>query len=457
MRATTLKEIAQWCGGTVNPDFATVQVTSLCHDSREALPGTLFFALEGQTDGHRFVSAAKEQGAEAAVVSRALDMDFPLVIVQDTRKALVDIASHYRDTMTCTTIAITGSVGKTTTRAMTMQILGGRYKTSGTIKNYNNDIGLPITIGKSAADCEMLVLEMGMNHFGELRKLSAIGKPDLAVITNIGSMHIENLGSREGILQAKLEILEGLKPDGLALFNGDEPMLWNLRGKQDCKKLYFGIENSAADICAENIETTDRGSSFTVRGLGKEFSVEVPVSGKHNVYNALAAVSVAMLCEVPEDVIRVRLAAFENAEQRQVIYEKKGFVIIDDTYNAGPESVTAALNVLENTHGLRDGCRHIAVLGDMLELGNHSSAEHHKIGRIAAYKADLLFTYGPDSEKTVCGAITGGMAQRSAIHFSDQAELVNTLKSRAKPGDVLLFKGSHGMHMEQALKMFLED
>ncbi len=457
MKPITLRQIAQWCGGTVEPEYQNVTVTGLCHDSREAEAGTLFFALAGEHDGHSYVPAAMAAGAAAAVVSRAVDVQLPLVVVEDTRKALREIAAAYKQTLGCKTVAITGSVGKTTTRTMVMALLEKSYRTCGTVKNYNNDIGLPVTIGKVSPDCQMLVLEMGMNHFGEMRQLTAIGRPDTVIITNIGSMHIENLGSREGILKAKLEILEGLQPGGTCFFNGDEPLLWNLREQNKNKTWYFGIENPGCDIRAVDVELLENKSRFRVQGLGRDFPVELAVGGMHNVHNALAAISVALFYEVPVEKIQAAMAGYVNTSQRQQTIHYGGYTIIDDTYNAGPESTEAALRVLKDTSGEGAKPKHIAVLGDMLELGNHASAEHYRIGRVAAYKSDLLLTYGPLSTHTVQGALTGGMSLRSAMNFTSQEELLNVLKSRAKPGDVLLFKGSHGMHMEEILNRFMQD
>lgn len=456
MRPTTLKQIAAWCGGTVEERYENVEITGLIHDSREATEGSLFFALEGAADGHQFVSSARVRGAKAAVCSKSIDVDFPVVMVEDTRRALRDVAREYKATLPCKTVAITGSVGKTTTRTMVMHLLEQQFQTCGTIKNYNNDIGLPVTIGASRPDCEMLVLEMGMNHFGEMSVLTFIGRPDMVVITNIGSMHIENLGSREGILKAKLEILEGLQPGGTALFNGDEPLLWGLRDRTDCKTIYFGLENPDCQFRAVDVELQESSSTFRIQGQGFDFPVEIPVSGLHNVHNATGAIVVALLMGVPVEKIQRAMKTYENTSQRQQTLHHKGFTLIDDTYNAGPESMEAALRVLGDTSGQGEKFKRIAVLGDMLELGNHASAEHHRIGRVAAYKADMLLTYGPLSEKTVRGAVTGGMSQRNAMNFATQEELLNVLKNRAKPGDVLLFKGSHGMHMEDILKAFME-
>ena len=457
MRPVTLKEIAAWCGGTVAEQYESVTVTSLCHDSREVIAGALFFALEGQADGHKFVPAAQAQGAVAAVCSHEIDLEFPVVMVADTRKALRDIAAAYKATLPCKTVAITGSVGKTTTRTMIASLMAQKYHTCSTVKNYNNDIGLPVTIGLTHPDCEMLVLEMGMNHFGEMRTLTAIGRPDTVVITNIGSMHIENLGSREGILKAKLEILEGLTPGGDAIFNGDEPLLWNLRERMTCQTLYFGIENDECDLRAMDVVLGEGSSTFRVVGMGFDFPVELPVGGIHNVHNALGAIAAALRYEVSVPDIQKAMACYENTSQRQQTYEKNGFIIIDDTYNAGPESMEAALRVLGDTKGKGDKFRRIAVLGDMLELGNHASSEHHKIGRVAAYKADMILTYGDLSRKIVSGAITGGVSQRNAMNFSTHEELVNVIKSRARKGDVLLFKGSHGVRMDLVLEAFIKE
>ena len=457
MKLTSLRQIAQWCGGAVAPEQEQVMVNGLCHDTRELDAGALFFALTGTHDGHDYLKAAKAAGAAAAVVSRPVETDLPLVMVEDTKKALADIARAYKESLECRTVAITGSVGKTTTRTMTMALMERTYRTYGTVKNYNNDIGLPVTIGKVGSDAEMLVLEMGMNHFGEMRQLTDIGRPDTVVITNIGSMHIENLGSREGILRAKLEILEGLHPGGSCFFNGDEPLLWELRHKNQNHTFYFGIENAECDIRATEVRLLEGKSRFRVQWKDYDFPVELSLSGLHNVYNALAAISVALHYQVPVKEIQAALSQFVNTSQRQQTIYYKTYTIIDDTYNAGPESMEAALRVLKDTTGMGGKARHIAVLGDMLELGNHASGEHHRIGRVAAYKADLLLTYGPLSVHTVRGAITGGMSQRNAMNFLTMEELVNTLKNRAKPGDVLLFKGSHGMHMERALQAFMQE
>ena len=454
MKELTLGTLAQWCGGSLkNPADAAVTVRGMRHDSRQVFPGDLFVALVGErVDGHDFVAAAAQAGAAAVMVEHPVETSLPQLVVSDALKAYGDIAKAYRLQTGVAVVAITGSVGKTTTKEMISCVLEGRYPVAKTQGNHNNDLGLPITVMDMPADTRMAVLELGMNHFGEMTYLTSIAQPDVVVITNIGTMHIEHLGTREGILKAKLEIMQGLRDDGVAVFNGDEPLLWNIREGQH-RRLYFGIENDRCDVVATDIVQQDGGVSFTAKGLGKELQVFVPQEGRHTVYNALAAVAVGLLCELPEELICRQLEKFRNTGMRQHVFTKKGFTIIEDCYNAGPESMEAALSVL---HDHKAEGRRIAVLGDMLELGSRSGAEHYRVGRLAAEKTDLLFACGHNSTRTITGAVTGGMPQKKALHFADCESLANALAAAAKPGDVLLFKGSRGMKMEQALNLFLE-
>lgn len=454
MRPVTLKQIAAWCGGSVTRGDENIVVTGVSRSSRDIQPGELYVALQGQRfDGHSFIAEAMRKGASAALSMFPSGDGMPMVIVEDTLAALGDIAAGYRDSLPARVFGITGSVGKTTTKEMLAQILSRALRTTKTQENYNNNIGLPLTILSAPDDCEALVLEMGMNHFGEMSRLTQIAKPDVVIVGNIGTMHIENLGSREGILKAKLEILDGLAPGGVAVFNGDEPLLWDLRERETCKLLYYGVENDRVDVRASDVESGENGVRFTVTGLGQRFRVQLPIDGKHNVHNALAAITAALETGVQPEQIVSALAEFSNTGMRQNTYKKFGYTIIDDCYNAGPESVEAALRVLSDR---RCEGKKIAVLGDMLELGNRASAEHYRVGRIAAGIVKVLLCYGPRGESTVTGAHTGGMSPRSAIAFDSKEELVNTLCYQARPGDMILFKGSRGMQMEQALALFLQ-
>lgn len=455
MGTLTLKQAALWCGGTVAPEHEGVSFTGACIDTREIRPGQLFVALTGETrDGHSYAAQAIESGASAVLAQKPLAKEIPALYVQDTRRALGEIARAYRRDVDMKVVGITGSVGKTTTKEMIAAILQTTLKTAKTAKNYNNDIGLPMTILGIEEDCRIAVLEMGMNHFKEMSYLTSIALPDIAVITNIGTMHIEHLGSREGILRAKLEILEGLQKNGKTVFNGDEPLLWNLKDYNRVRPVYFGIENDACDLVAYQVDCSEGGVSFDVRGMGQDFQVYVPAEGKHHVYDALAAIAVGLLCGVQPSRIQSALAEFRNTGMRQRIYEANGFTIIEDCYNAGPESMDAALQVLaeRKTEG-----RRIAVLGDMLELGACSQAEHYRIGRLAAARADKIFAYGQNSARVVSGAVTGGMDKTRAISCQTHEELAQKLREFAEPGDTILFKGSRGMKMEHVLQLFLQE
>jgi UDP-N-acetylmuramoyl-tripeptide--D-alanyl-D-alanine ligase len=298
-------------------------------------------------------------------------------------------------------------------------------------------------------DTQVAVLEMGMNHFREMAYLSSVAQPDVAVIINIGTMHIEHLGSQEGILKAKLEILEGLKPEGTVYLNGDDPLLWGVRdGLSRCG--YFGVSNQSTMVRGSKIRVERGMVGFHVEYRDLQFPIELPVEGEHYVDDALAAICVGIALGVHPEDIQQSLSQFQNMAGRQEILHEQGYTIIKDCYNAGPESMAAALNVLSNQPG-----RKIAVLGDMLELGVCTHAEHYRVGRIAAEKADLLLAYGPSSSRVIDGAITGGMTGSKARSFDVRDELVQALKRLAKPGDVILFKGSRGMHMELALEQFL--
>ncbi len=451
MSRITLEQAASWCGAHVDPRWKDVGFLGANNDTRRLEPGELFVALQGARDGNDFVEQAMERGAAAALCTRG-GFETPCLVVEDSRKALGEIARQERLRLNCQVVGITGSVGKTTIKEMTARILSEQYVTGKSQANHNNDIGLPMSILGLAGNTQAAVLEMGMNHFGEMSYLTSIARPDIAVIGNIGTMHIEFLGSRQGILKAKLEILEGLRPGGRIVLNGDEPLLWNLRDTLDPKPLYFGIDNPDCGLRAGNVVSQDGKVRFTAVYGGEKLPVEIPVEGRHFVMDALAAIAVAKLMEVPGEKIQAALLHYENIDGRQNIFEEKGYTIIKDCYNAGPESMEASLEVLGSKNA-----RRIAVLGDMLELGVSSQAEHYRVGRLAAMHADLIFALGTHAERVVNGAITGGMAPEDVRAFDSMGELVEALKHRAKPGDVILFKGSRGMRMEQALEQFLKD
>lgn len=448
MGKLTLKQAAAWCGGHVEEKYENVEFLGANNDTRVLQPGQLFIVLQGARDGHDFIPAAMERGAAAVLASKKVG-DYPAIYVDDPRTALGLIAREELKRIGCKVVGVTGSVGKSTTKEMIASVLESTYRVSKTPANHNNDIGMPMAILAMGEDTEIAVLEMGMNHFREIAYLSNIAYPDVAVIINVGSMHIEFLGSREGIRKAKMEIVEGMSPEGKLLLNGDNDLLQKLEEVPVQPITYFGCgEHCAVRGC--DVKQSEGVLSFRVDAENTSFPVEMALEGEHFVADALAAVAVGMQFGVSAERIQESLGAFRNMAGRQEIFRAGGFTIIKDCYNAGPESMAAALTVLGNREG-----RKIAVLGEMLELGGCAPAEHYKLGRIAAEKADMVFAYGPNAARIVAGANVGGMAEDKAKAFESHDLLAAALKACAKPGDVLLFKGSRGMHMEIALEKFL--
>jgi len=447
----TLAQAAQWCGGQIDPKYAEVTFLGACNDTRKIEPGQLFVALKAARDGHDFVPMALEKGA-AAVLCEHCDGDYPAIVVADPRRALGDIARQERKRIGMKVVGVTGSVGKSTTKEMIACVLERSFRVSKTPANFNNDIGMPMAILAMSEDTQVAVLEMGMNHFREIAYLSSIARPDVAVIVNIGTMHIEHLGSQEGILQAKMEILEGMREDGKLILNGDDTLLWGHRQSSPLKATYFGVQNGECLIKGSQVEEAEGLIRFWVTCGNLTFPVELALEGRHFVLDALAAVTVGMELGVNPSKIQESLSQFRNMAGRQEIFQAKGCTIIKDCYNAGPESMAAALEVL----GKRAG-RRIAVLGDMLELGVCTQAEHYRVGRIAAEKADMIFAYGPNGGRVIDGALTGGMRAAVAKAYDSHEALAVALKRMVKAGDVILFKGSRGMHMELVLEAFLRE
>ena len=451
MGMISLRQAAAWCGGTVAPQYEDVTFFGASNDSRSVASGQLFIALEGVRDGHDFIPMAMEKGAAAVLCSRSVG-DYPAIIVDDPRKALGDIARGHRQQLDMKVVGVTGSVGKSTTKEMIAAVLESTYRVGKTPVNHNNDIGMPMAILAMPEDTQVAVLEMGMNHFREIAYLSNIARPDVGVIVNIGTMHIEHLGSREGILKAKLEILEGMVPDGCLLLNGDDSYLCSARDKLPLKSVYFGMDKNCA-VRGEALHEDAESLNFRVATEEDDaFSVTLPLVGRHYVTDALAAVGVGLQLGVSPEKIASQLAKFQNMDGRQQILRVGGYTLINDCYNAGPESMAASLAVLGNRPG-----RHIAVLGDMLELGDRAPQEHYWIGTIAAVKADRILAYGPNARQVIRGAVESGMAADHAMAFEDKAAMAAMLRRMATPGDSILFKGSRGMRMEQVLQEFLKE
>ena len=447
MANITLKQAAAWCGGTVEEKYENVEFYGANNDTRIIREGQLFIVLQGARDGHDFIPMAMEKGAAAVLCSRRVG-DYPAIYVEDPRRALGMIAREELKRIGCKVVGVTGSVGKSTTKEMISDVLASVYRISKTPANHNNDIGMPMAVLSMPENTEVAVLEMGMNHFREIAYLSEIARPDIGVIINVGTMHMEFLGSREGIRKAKMEITEGMATDAPLLLNGDIDLLRQLDEVPVQPITYFGSDDRC-EVWAEDVKQGEF-LSFTVHHGDVTIPVQMALEGEHFVSDALAAVAVGLKLNVPPEKISNALVAFRNMAGRQEIFQAGEYTVIKDCYNAGPESMAAALNVLGGRKG-----RKIAVLGDMLELGESAHQEHYKLGRIAAQKADIVFAYGPHGGRVVDGAVTGGMTAANVAAFTDHGDLAAALKLVARPGDVILFKGSRGMHMEISLEKFL--
>ncbi len=429
-------------------------ITQISTNSKEIPENCLFLPLKGERfDGHDFIQSAVENGA-AAVMShkKGLSLSVSVIEVEDTRQALLDLAAGYRSRFPIPVVGLTGSVGKTTTKEMVWSVLSQKYDTLKTEGNFNNQVGLPKTIFRLEDHHQAAVLEMGMSDFREIASMTAAARPDVAIITNIGVSHIEFLGSREGICQAKLEILEGMTEKGTVILNGDEPLLWNKKEEIRQNILFFGMENPNCDFRAIDIRNTEKGVAFTLCYGEKRLAAEIFVPGRHNVMNALAAAAAGYVLGLSDEEILQGLAAYETVGMRQKLFEKNGLTIYEDCYNASPDSMDAALTVLQE---LPAAGAKMAVLGGMLEMGDYAKEGHRQVGRKAAACADRLYLYGPGAEDYREGALTAGMAAERIRIFDDHPALAQALREDCKKGDALLFKGSRGMKMETALKLLM--
>lgn len=420
-------------------------------DSRDVKKGDMFLCIKGErTDGHLYIKSAEENGASCFLCQEDLETSIPYIKVPNTEKGIQDLARFHRANNIADTkvVAVTGSVGKTTTKELTAAVLASKYKTYKTRGNKNSETGLPITILEIEKSHDAAVTEMGMSNLGEIEVLSKIACPDIGIITNIGHSHIENLGSRENILKAKLEIISGMKKNGILILNGDDEYLVN------CSDIYttvlsYGINNKKSDFYAKDIIEKDGVTYFTAITLKGDIKIELPLLGKHNVYNSLAAIAAGLSCGLTLEEAAAGLKNFETTYTRQNIYEKNGFTIFDDSYNAAPASVSASVDVLRTFNQ-----RKIAVLGDMLELGELSKDFHQQTGEKLA-GIDVLISYGNFADSYAFGAYNVGV--KEIYSCKDASQAAEKLKSSAKKGDIILFKASRGMTAEKIIESFIKD
>ncbi len=440
MKAIKVSEIANIVEGKLYGDGDRI-VSSVVIDSRKVQKDSMFAAFPGEkVDGHDYIGKAFESGASCCIGNRVPDGETrPMVIVEDVQKALKELATWYRNTLTIPVIGITGSVGKTTTKEMVSSVLDTRFKVLKTEANLNNELGVPLTIFRIEPEHDVAVIEMGISHFQEMTRLAQMAQPDIGIFTVIGYAHLENLGSREGILWAKTEMVKYMQPQGVMIVNGDDDLLYAYPAERD--KITYGTD-LRCKVRATDIEMTEEYTSCTITNGERTLPVRIHAYGNHIIYAALAAVSVGFQFGLSDDEIRRGLLAYETVGRRASVIQTGKLTLIDDCYNANPGSVKSALDSMDHFNG-----RHVAILGDMFELGKEENALHEEVGAYAVkHGADLVLTVGGLSEHTAEGARkAGGRAE----HFNTKEELMDRLDAILHDGDIVLVKASHSMEFEK--------
>ncbi len=452
MKGMTIQAIAKTCNGVIHGDNGNQQeVLGVELDSRKLQEGYLFLATKGErVDGHSFIPQAFEKGCYAVVCEKLPDvLEGPCIQVEDSLKALQDIAAYYRQQLDVKVVGITGSVGKTSTKEVIASVLSQKYNTLKTEGNFNNEIGLPLTVLKIREEHEAAVLEMGINHFGEMHRLSRIAKPDICVITNIGQCHLEFLIDRDGILRAKSEIFDYMNPDGAVCLNGDDDKLVTVTQVHGKAPVFYGTSVNC-DIRA--VEMTNLGLEGNLAKVmengaaSEQYSIRVNLPGEHMVLNALAAISVGRILGLTTEEMIEGIAKTGAVGGRSNIIHKNDRTIIDDCYNANPVSMKAALSLLETAK-----TRKIAILGDMFELGEKEKELHYEVGVFAAErKIDCIICVGNLAKEIYAGAVKGNA---ECFWFETKNELIDNIHQLIEKNDTILVKASHGMGFSELVKV----
>ena len=431
------------------------EVELVTTDSREVRPGCIFVAFPGERfDGHDFAAKALEEGAAFVVVNHPVE-GVPAekaILCPDSYHAMMVMGANYRSQYHPKVVGVTGSVGKTTTKQMTYAAIAGFGSTIKTEGNQNNELGLPRTMFRIGKETQYAVVEMGMSHAGEIERLSKCARPDVGIIICIGVSHIGNLGSQENICKAKLEICAGLPEGAPLVLNGDDPFLRKAVLPDHVRPVWFSLGDENADVCALSIQQDEKGMSFVLEDHEEgTFLVKIPAMGRHNVANALAAYCAATRLGLNARRVIAGLADFEQTGMRQKVVHARGVDVIEDCYNANPDSMKAALAMFREYP-----CkRRFALLGDMLELGDLSREAHEELGRLAAESGlYCLITYGEQAKRTAVVAAAKGV---ETLHADSYREAADALLDRVQPGDAVLVKASHGMALEKVLDIFYEE
>lgn len=462
MKNMTLTNIARACNGRLiypaedsRKETEHAEAAGVVVDSRKAGENFIFVATKGErVDGHRFIPDVFAKGALGVVCEKEPEsLPGPCIVVEDSFEALKQIGEFYRQQLPVKVVGITGSVGKTSTKEFVAAVLSMKYKVHKTLGNYNNEVGVPLTVLSMPEDTEVAVLEMGINHFGEMHNLSRIARPDICIMTNIGQCHLEFLGSREGILKAKSEMFDFMKEDGSVCINGDDDMLASIKEVKGKKPVTFGLSEQcrvyATDIKGKGLF----GSEAMIHGNGESFAVQIPLPGEHMVYNALAAAAAGQLLGMTPEEIRDGIAAVESVSGRSHIVKLPDKVLIDDCYNANPVSMEAAIDLLLQADG-----RRVAVMGDMFELGEQEKEMHARVGKYAAEKGvECIICAGKlarciyEGAREAAGERKDGPAAE-IFYFEDRESLLEGINQILKPGDTILIKASHGMGFEKVVE-----
>ncbi|MDO4594057.1 MAG: UDP-N-acetylmuramoyl-tripeptide--D-alanyl-D-alanine ligase [Tissierellia bacterium] len=447
----TLSEIAKMIDAKIPEDFKDTQIEGVSIDSRTIDKGNLYIPIVGEKfDGRIFIKECEKKGASAFIIDEdyniAKNIEIPYIIVKDTKKALQELAKAYRAQLNTKIIGITGSNGKTTTKDLIYSVVEEKYKVKKTLGNLNNEIGLPKTILRLDDDTEVAIIEMGTEDFGEISLLTDIAKPDIAIITNIGDSHLLRLKSKEGIAHAKFEIIEGLKNDGIFIYNGDDPTLKKVIKEYDIKQkiIKYGVEEDN-DVIIKEISSSLNGNIFEIDG--KKY--HVPLLGNHQKYNGAVAVILANILDIDYDKIKKGLMDVKATENRNEIIECEGFDILNDAYKSNPQSLSQAIDTLSLLQGYK---RKIAVLGDMLDLGDGERMLHLKAGeKLDPKKINYIVLIGELSKDIYKGALKNFPKSR-VYHFKNKDDLIDEMKYIIIKSTIVLVKGSRAMHMEEIIE-----
>ena len=439
----SIKEIGQVLG--LEPRF-DARITGWSTDTRTVGPGDLFFALRGPNfDGNAFIDEALAKGAAGAIAN--ISNDARVLVVPDTLAALQKIAGWARTTWANPVIGVTGSAGKTSTKDIIAAMLSVRMPVGKTIGNLNNHVGVPLSLLRLPRESQVAVIELAMNHAGEIRDLCAIAKPNIGVVTNVGHAHMESFASIEGVAAAKRELVESLPSDGIAVLNADDPLVSQFGRAHRGKTITFGLDETA-DVRARQVELTGEGLHFRV----DEVSFESPLAGRHNLMNLLAGIAVAGLFGITPRELTEVVRNFKPGTMRGERLVHNGVLILNDCYNSNPDAARAMIDALRDTPAKR----RIAVLGEMLELGRWAEALHREVGSyVASSGIDVLVGIRGEARHLVDAAREAGHAVDAAVFFNDPVEAGDQLRRIAQPGDAILFKGSRGTHVERALERFI--